>query len=255
MRGAFGIGVTLALGALTSQNVKAQVPPSPSLWAAWEAPAECPQEGAFVAQIEGFLGTALNARADRQLEIVGRARTEEARGYVVKLRVRTSRRTQERELAHHDCGELTEAAALIVAFAWRRAAKTACKKRRKQTLIAAAATATPAQIINAATKMPIAALVFAPAHLIGTRSINIAFPRTATTASRTTTKPIATAEARRATLANRATIANPTTTATTVCRAKVRFASSTAPSRRPSSVEPTPAAMGAACNARPPRTA
>lgn len=116
MRGAFGIGAVLTLGALAPREVRAQVPPSPSLWAAWEAPGECPQEAAFVAQVEGFLGTPLNARGDRQLEIVGRARVEEARGYVVTLRVRTSRRSQEREIAHRDCGELTEAAALIVAL-------------------------------------------------------------------------------------------------------------------------------------------
>lgn len=117
MRGAFGTVIALALGVLTPQAARAQAPGSASLWAAWEAPAECPQEAAFVAQIESFLGTALNARGDRQLEIVGRVRTEQARGFVVKLRVRASRKTQERELAHRDCGELTEAAALIVALA------------------------------------------------------------------------------------------------------------------------------------------
>jgi hypothetical protein len=107
----------LALSALTPQQARAEAPRSASLWAAWEAPPECPQEAAFVAQIESFLGTPLNARGDRQLEIVGRVRTDEARGFVVKLRVRASRRTQERELAHRDCSELTEAAALIVALA------------------------------------------------------------------------------------------------------------------------------------------
>jgi hypothetical protein len=117
MRGAFGTAVALTLGALTPQEARAEAPHGASLWAAWEAPPECPQEAAFVAQIESFLGTPLNARGDRQLEIVGRVRTEEARGFVVKLRVHASRRTQERELAHRDCSELTEAAALIVALA------------------------------------------------------------------------------------------------------------------------------------------
>jgi hypothetical protein len=117
MRGAFGTAVALALSALTPQEAKAQAPLGASLWAAWEAPPECPQEAAFVAQIESFLGTPLNARGDRQLEIVGRVRAEEARGFVVKLRVHASRRSQERELAHRDCSELTEAAALIVALA------------------------------------------------------------------------------------------------------------------------------------------
>lgn len=106
------------LGALVLAVVPAgQAQPTPSLWASWQAPPECPQEGEFVAQAEGFLGHALNARNDRQLEIVGSVRADEARGFVAKLRVRTSRETQQRELAHRNCGELTEAAALIAALA------------------------------------------------------------------------------------------------------------------------------------------
>jgi len=113
----FAAVTAVALGVAAPLPVRAQAAPSASLWASWQAPLECPQEASFVAQTEAFLGSGLNARGDRKLEIVGRVRSDQARGFVVKLHIVTSRATQERELAHRDCAELSEAAALIVALA------------------------------------------------------------------------------------------------------------------------------------------
>lgn len=83
----------------------------------WQAPLECPSQAALVAQTESFLGRRLDAPGGRALELAGQVRADAARGFVAQLRLKTSRGTQERELSHRDCAELTEAAALIVALA------------------------------------------------------------------------------------------------------------------------------------------
>jgi hypothetical protein len=110
-------GVGLWLGAVVSLAASSVRAETPSLWTSWRAPGTCPQEAALVAQTEAFLGHPLNQRGDRRLEIVGDVQRDDTRGYVARLRVSTSRGNQERELAHQDCAELTEAAALVVALA------------------------------------------------------------------------------------------------------------------------------------------
>jgi hypothetical protein len=111
---AMRLGLALASGCAVASQAHAA---APSLWAAWQAPNACPQEAAFVTQIEGFLGRALNRTGDRSLEIVGQVSESSARGYVAQLRIQTARGTQQRELVHRDCAELTEAAALVAALA------------------------------------------------------------------------------------------------------------------------------------------
>jgi hypothetical protein len=97
-----------------SPQARADAQPSAPIW---RAPAECPQEPIFVAQLEHFLGQRLDARRDQGLEISGDVSASETGGYVARLRVRGASGTHERELSHRDCAELTEAAALVTALA------------------------------------------------------------------------------------------------------------------------------------------
>jgi len=109
----------LALGLAVCDLVSsahAQTPPLP-LPASWRAPESCPQQPTFVLHLEGFLGRQLAAVDDRSLDVVGNVRADAVQGYVAQLRVRTKLGSQQRELAHQDCTELTEAAALVTALA------------------------------------------------------------------------------------------------------------------------------------------
>src|SRR5690242_2708151 len=111
-----GAAVPLAVAIAAALATPAAHAEPRSQWVSWRAPGACPQQAALLAQTEAFLGHPLNQRDDR-LQLDGIVQSDEERGYVVHLRVATSRGSQERDLAHRDCAELTEAAALIVALA------------------------------------------------------------------------------------------------------------------------------------------
>lgn len=107
----------LALGLAVCSLVSSAHAQSPPLPASWRAPESCPQQSSFVLHLEGFLGRQLSAVDDRSLDVVGNVRADADQGYVAQLRVRTKLGSQQRELAHRDCAELTEAAALVSALA------------------------------------------------------------------------------------------------------------------------------------------
>jgi hypothetical protein len=67
--------------------------------------------------VERFLGQAIESRRDQELDVAGEVRGSAVAGYTVRLRLKTVRGSQERELNHEDCRELTEAAALVRALA------------------------------------------------------------------------------------------------------------------------------------------
>jgi hypothetical protein len=108
---------TQALGLAICSLVTSARAQSPPLKVSWSAPESCPQQPAFTTQLEGFLGRELAALDDPSLDVVGNVRADAAKGYVARLRVRTKLGSQQRELAHRDCAELTEAAALVSALA------------------------------------------------------------------------------------------------------------------------------------------
>jgi len=83
----------------------------------WHAPPDCPERDVFISEVERLLGQTLEARRDQSLEISAEVEASETRGYVARVRVQSVRGTQERELSHRDCAELTEAVALVTALA------------------------------------------------------------------------------------------------------------------------------------------
>ncbi len=89
---------------------------TPTRVSVWRAPEACPQEAAFTAQVEKFLGQPLGAQRDQSLVIECEVESSTG-GYVAKLRVQTERGTQQRDLSHQDCAGLIEAAALVTALA------------------------------------------------------------------------------------------------------------------------------------------
>jgi hypothetical protein len=115
MQGVRGTGLALALfvtspsGARAGESAPSEV--------SWQAPAQCPQQPAFVAEVERLLGQTLDARRDQLLAISAEVGATAGGAFRVELRVRTRSGTQGRTLTHLDCTELTEAAALVTALA------------------------------------------------------------------------------------------------------------------------------------------
>ena len=107
----------LALGLAVCNLVSSAHAQTLPLPVSWRSPESCPQRPTFVLHLEGFLGRPLSAVDDRSLAVVGNVRTDAGQGYVARLRVGTKLGSQQRELAHRDCAELTEAAALVTALA------------------------------------------------------------------------------------------------------------------------------------------
>lgn len=79
----------------------------------WEAPPECPDGAAVVAEISRRLGRPL---APAEAQVHGRV-GREGRGFVLRLELAAGERRESRELRDPSCGALADAAALLVVAA------------------------------------------------------------------------------------------------------------------------------------------
>jgi hypothetical protein len=79
----------------------------------WEAPPECPDGAAVVAEISRRLGRPLAPEEARMQARVGR----EGRGFVLRLELAAGQRSESRELRDPSCRALADAAALLVVAA------------------------------------------------------------------------------------------------------------------------------------------
>jgi hypothetical protein len=83
----------------------------------WSAPAPCPQDAEFRAQIERFLRQSLSERREQDIAISGTVRELASGDFRLLLQVKTGRGDQRRDFSHRECRELVEAAALVSALA------------------------------------------------------------------------------------------------------------------------------------------
>jgi hypothetical protein len=106
----------LLVSSLLLSPATAQEAARRSTQVSWDAPSECPDRHALVAQIEDLLGQSLDEAREQQLRI----QTMVVRGpsaYEATLSVASAQEIRTRTLANADCARLTEAAALIIALA------------------------------------------------------------------------------------------------------------------------------------------
>lgn len=83
----------------------------------WQAPAECPQASSMRTKVEDLLGQPLDTHRRQFLHFLGQVRVEGTGEYQVTIVAEGPDGTRERTLHQRDCGNLSDAAALIVALA------------------------------------------------------------------------------------------------------------------------------------------
>lgn len=109
-------GVVAAL--ITSLAPEATARPFDTPRLEWRAPEVCPTQAEFVARVERFLRSSLEARRGERITIaVAIESLADQRGFRANIQVDAKRGKRERQLEHDDCEELMEGAALVAAMA------------------------------------------------------------------------------------------------------------------------------------------